>query len=101
MDARAIIIAFTWLAVMVIGATYLSIGGIYWGTDVAVGLLVMTGFIVTFAVGFGLEYFQTQMDKERPSTKELAQMSTELAEIKTIVSDLAKKVDSIQKELQE
>jgi hypothetical protein len=101
MDARAIIIAFTWLAVMVIAATYLSIGGIYWGTDIAVGLLVMTGFIVTFAVGFGLEYFQTQMDKERPSTKEIAQMSTELTEIKTAVNDLAKKVDAIQKELQE
>jgi len=101
MDARAVIVAFTWLAVMVISATYLSIGGIYWGTDIAVGLLVVTGFTVTFAIGFGLEYFQTQMDKERPSTKEIAQMSTELTEIKSIVNDLAKKVDAIQKELQE
>ena len=101
MDARAIIIAFTWFAVAVIAATYLSIGKINLGTNIAVGLLVLTGFIVTFGVGFGLEYFQTQMDKERPSTKTLTQMSTELTEIKTAVNDLAKKVDAIQKELQE
>ncbi len=101
MDVRAWIIGFTWFAVMVIASTYLSIGKISLGTTIAVGLLVTVGFIVTFGIGFGLEYYQTQMDKEKPSTKALAQMSTELTEIKSVVNELAKKVDAIQKELQE
>ncbi len=101
MDVRAWIIGFTWFALMVIASTYLSIGKISLDTDIAVGLLVTVGFIVTFAVAFGLEYYQTQMDKDKPSTKTLAQMSTELTEIKSVVNELAKKVDAIQKELQE
>ena len=101
MDARGIIVAFTWLAVMVIASSYLWMGGVNWGTDIAVALLVSIAFVVTFAVGFGLEYFQTQMDKEKPSTRAMEQMSTELQEIKSAVTDLAKKIDSIQKELQE
>jgi uncharacterized protein YlxW (UPF0749 family) len=101
MEARATIVGCTWLAVMVIASSYIVIGGINWGTDVAVAILVAIAFIVTFAVGFGLEYFQTQMDKEKPSTKTLAQMTTDLTEIKSAVNDLAKKIDSIQKELQE
>ena len=101
MDVRAWIIGFTWFAVMVIASTYLSIGKISLDTTIAVGLLVTVGFIVTFAVAFGLEYYQTQMDKEKPSTKALAQMSTDLTDIKSVVNELAKKVDAIQKELQE
>jgi sensor histidine kinase YesM len=101
MDARAVIIGFIWLAVMVIAASYIFVGGVYWGTDIAVALLVVIAFVMTLIVGFGLEYFQTKMDKERPSTKTLAQMSTELTEIKLVVNDLAKNIDAIQKELQE
>ena len=41
------------------------------------------------------------MDKERPSTKALAEMSTELTEMKAMVNELTKKVDAIQKDLQE
>ena len=101
MDARGIIVAFTWLAVTVIASSYLWIGGVNWGTDIAVTLLISIAFVVTFAVGFGLEYFQTQMDKEKPSTMALEQMSKELVQIKSAVTDLTKKVDEIQKELQE
>jgi uncharacterized protein YlxW (UPF0749 family) len=101
MDSRAVIVGCTWIAVMVIAATYLVVGGVYWGTDIAVGLLVLIAFMVTFAVGFGLEYFQTKMDKEKPSTKELTQVSAELTQIRSIVNDLADKVDNIQKELQD
>ena len=101
MDSRAVIVGCTWIAVMVIASTYLVVGGVYWGTDIAVALLVLIAFMVTFAVGFGLEYFQTKMDKEKPSTKELAQVSTELTEIRSIVNNLANKVDNIQKELQD
>ncbi len=101
MDSRAVIVGCTWLAVMVISATYLVVGGVYWGTDVAVGLLVLIAFVVTLIVGFGMEYFQTMMDKEKPSTKALSQVSTELTEIKAVVNDLASKVDAIQKELQD
>jgi hypothetical protein len=89
------------LMVMIIASTYLAIGGINWGTNIAVGLLVAVAFIVTFGVAFGLESHQAQLDKERPSTKALAQMSIELTEMKSMVSDLAKKVDVIQKELEE
>ncbi len=101
MDSRPVILGFAWLAVTVIAAMYLAVGGINWGTDIAVALLVMTAFVVTLIVGFGLEYFQTKMDSEKPSTKALAQMSTELSEIKSNVNDLVKKIDAIQKELQE
>jgi sensor histidine kinase YesM len=101
MDTRAVIVGFTWLAVMVIAASYIFAGGVYWGTDIAVALLVVIAFVMTLIVGFGLEYFQTKMDKERPSTKTLAQMSTELTEMKAMVTELTKKVDSIQKDLQD
>lgn len=101
MDVRAWIIGFTWFAVMVIASTYLSIGKISLDTDIAVGILVTVGFIITFAIAFGLEYYQTQMDKEKPSTKSLAQMSTELTEMKSMLSELTKKLDVIQKDLEE
>jgi uncharacterized protein HemX len=101
MDGRAIIIGFTWFAIMVISATYLSIGGINWSTNIAVGLLVAVAFVVTFGISFGLATHQAQLDKENPSTQALAQMSTELTEMKSMVSDLAKKVEAIQKELEE
>lgn len=80
---------------------HLSRNRINWGTNIAVGLLVAVAFIVTFGVAFGLESHQAQLDKERPWTKALAQMSIELTEMKSMVSDLAKKVDVIQKELEE
>ena len=101
MDTRAVIIGFTWLTVMVIAASYIFVGGVYWGTDIAVALLVVIAFVMTILVGFGLEYFQTKMDKERPSTKTLAQMSTELTEVKAMVTELTKKIDAIQKDLQD
>jgi uncharacterized protein YlxW (UPF0749 family) len=78
---------------------FLYVGGITWGTSIAVCLLVGVGFIVTFGVNFGLADHQAQLDKESPRTKTLTQMSTELSELKTTVNDLTKKVDAIQKEL--
>ncbi len=101
MDVRAVIIGSTWFAVMTIAIMYVGVGGINWSTSIAVGLLVFVAFIVTFGVAFGLQSHQAQLDKENPSTKALAQMSTELTEMKALVSDLAKKVDAIQKELEE
>ena len=80
---------------------YLWVGRITIYTDIAIALLFAVGLTVTIILAFGLEYFQAQMDKERPSTKELAQMSTELTEMKSIVTELTKKVDAIQKDLQE
>ena len=101
MDVRGWILGSTWLAIAVIASMYLYVGKISWETDIAVGILVAIGLVLTMIIGFGLEYFQTIMEKERPSTKALAQMSTELTEMKSMVSELAKKVDAIQKELQE
>ena len=80
---------------------YLYAGKISWETDIAVGIRVAIGLVLTLIIGFGLEYFQTVMDKERPLTKALAQMSAELTEMKSMVGELAKKVDATQKELQE
>ena len=100
-DARALIIGVIWLAIMVIGATYIWIGNITLYTDIIIALLFAVGLIVTIILAFGLEYFQAQMDKERPATKALAQMSTELTEMKTMVTELTKKVDAIQKDLQD
>jgi membrane protein implicated in regulation of membrane protease activity len=100
-DARALIIGVIWLAITVIGATYIWIGNITLYTDIIIALLFAVGLIVTIILAFGLEYFQAQMDKERPSTKALAQMSTELTEMKTMVTELTKKVDEIQKDLQD
>ena len=101
MDIRAWIIGFMWLAIMVTASSYLWIGKISWETDIAVGILFAVGFIMTMIFAFGLEYFQTQMDKERPSTKASAQMSTDLTEMKSMINELTKKVDAIQKDLQE
>ena len=101
MDARALIIGVIWLAIMVIGATYLWVGNITLYTDIAIALLLAVGLIITIILAFGLEYFQAQMDKERPATKAMEQMSTELTEIRTMVTELTKKVEAIQKELQE
>ncbi len=61
------------------------------------GLLVLVAFIITFAVGFGIE----EMREKRPLSKTQIQISSELADIKTTIAMLAKKVDEIQKELQE
>lgn len=99
MDVRAVIIGVSWLAVIVIssaymGFTYAGIGGINEYTSIVVGLLAAVGFIVTLGIAFGVA-------KEGPSTKALAQMSTELMEMKALVSDLDKKVDAIQKEFEE
>jgi hypothetical protein len=100
-DVRGWILGSTWLAIAAIASMYLYVGKISWETDIAVGILVAIGLVLTLIVGFGLEYFQTMMDKERPSKKALAQMSAELTEMKSMVGELAKKVDAIQKELQE
>ena len=97
MDSRAAIIASCWFAVAVISAMYLYVGDITLTTNIVVGLLVFVAFMTTFAVTFGLE----GMRKESPMTKAKVQISTELTEIETIVSELAKKVDAIQKELEE
>jgi hypothetical protein len=101
MDVRAVIIGSTWFAVMVIAMMYIGIGGISLGTNIAVGSLVAVAFVVTFGVAFGLEAHQAQLDKDNPSTKALAQMATGLTEMKSVVTELAKKVDAIQRELEE
>lgn len=101
MDVRAVIIGSTWFAIMVIAMMYLGIGGINLATSIATALLVGVAFIVTFGVAFGIQAHQAQLDKESPSTKTLTQLSTEVTELKSIMSDLAKKVDAIQKELED
>jgi hypothetical protein len=97
MDSRGIIVASVWFAVAIFNAMYLQVGGISLMTSVVALILFGMAFIITFAVTFGLE----GMRQESPQAKAKLQMNTELAEIKTAVTDLTKKVDAIQKELNE
>ena len=97
MDSRAAIVASCWIAVAIISAMYIYVGGVTLETDIIVVLLVGVAFIVSFGLTFGLE----GMRQESPLTKAKIQTSAELSEIKTTVNELAKKVDAIQRELQE
>jgi hypothetical protein len=99
MDPRGITVGFAWLAIAAISVTFLTMGGITWYTTAAVVLLVGVGFIVTFGITFGLASHQAQLDKDSPQTIALTQMSSELTALKTTVNDLTKKVEAIQKEL--
>ncbi len=76
---------------------YLYVAGATFWTNVIVIALVGVAFIVSFGLTFGLE----GMRQESPQTKAKIQMSNELTEIKSTVNELAKKVDAIQKELEE
>jgi hypothetical protein len=97
MDSRAGMIASCWIAIAVISAMFLYVGGVNLGTDIAVGLLVILAFIVTFALSFGLE----GMRRYGPPSTTQVELSRNLNEMKTAISDLTKKVDAIQKELEE
>jgi uncharacterized protein YlxW (UPF0749 family) len=99
MDPRGITTGFAWLAVAVISVTFLTVGGITWFTTLATVLLVGVGFVVTFGITFGLASHQAQLEKDSPQTIALTQLSTELKDLKTTVNDLTKKVEAIQKEL--
>ncbi len=59
MDTRAII-ASCWFAVAIISAMYVYVGGVNLETDIIVALLVGVAFVVTFGVGFGMEYMRNQ-----------------------------------------
>jgi hypothetical protein len=86
-----------WIAVAIISAIYIYVGGITIETDIIVALLVITAFALTFIVTFGLE----GMRQYSPAAKAKVQTSLELTEIKATINELAKKVDAIQKELAE
>jgi hypothetical protein len=101
MDVRAQIIGSAWLAIMVISVLYIGVGGINLGTNIALGALVGIAFIVTFGVAFGLQAHQAKLEEENPSTKTLVQLSIEVTEIKSMLSDVSKKVATIEKELEE
>ncbi|MCW4010924.1 MAG: hypothetical protein NWF05_09945 [Candidatus Bathyarchaeota archaeon] len=96
MDSKAVIVASCWIAVAIIASMYLYVGGVNWGTNIIVGLLVVVAFILTFGLTFGLG----GMRQESPLAKAKIQTSLELTEIKATMSELAKKVDVIQKELE-
>jgi len=91
------VVASTWIAIAIIAAMFLYVGGVTIWTAIAVTLLVAVAFVITFAVSFGLTAFQQQL----PSTKTQQQMASELLEIKNTVGELSRKVDAIQKELQD
>jgi hypothetical protein len=97
MDSRAAMIGSCWIAVAAISAMFIYVGGVNWGTDIAVGLLVIVAFIITFGLSFGLE----GMRRYGPPSTTQVELSKNLNEMKTALSELTKKVDAIQKELDE
>jgi signal transduction histidine kinase len=100
MDSRAGIVASTWIAVAIISSMYIYVGRITIETDIIVALLVAVAFMITFAIGFGIEAMKHRMENESPTTKANIQMANEMTELKTAVNELSKKVDAIQKELE-
>jgi signal transduction histidine kinase len=100
LDSRAGIVASAWIAIAIICSMYVYIGGITIFTDIIVFLLVAVAFMITFAIGFGIEAMRRKMDDMSPVAKAKIQMATEITDLKTAVNDLAKKVDAIQKELE-
>ncbi len=97
MDSRAAIASSCWIAIAIISAMYLYVAGATLWTTIFVVILVGVGFIVSFGITFGLE----ELRQKSPLANAKVQMSAEISEIKTTVSELAKKVDAIQKELEE
>ena len=97
MDSRAAMISSCWIAIAIISAMFIYVGGVNLGTYIAVGLLVVLAFFVTFGVGFGLE----GMRRYGPPSKTQIELSSNLSEMKATLSELANKVEAIQKELEE
>ena len=100
MDSRAGIVASTWIAIAIISSMYIYVGRITIETDIIVALLVAIAFMITFAIGFGVEAMRHKLIDESPTTKAKIQMASEMSDLKTAVTELSKKVDSIQKELE-
>jgi signal transduction histidine kinase len=100
MDSRAGIVASTWIAIAIISSMYIYVGRITIATDIIVALLVAVAFMITFAIGFGIEAMRRKLEDESPTTKVKIQMTSEMSDLKTAVNELSKKVDSIQKELE-
>jgi hypothetical protein len=96
MDSRAAMIASAWFAIAIISAMFIYVGKVNLGTDIAVALLVLVAFVITFGVSFGLE----GMRRYGPPSRSQVEMSNELTEMKTAISELMKKVEAIQKELE-
>ncbi len=97
MDSRSAIIGTCWIAIAVISAMYIYVGGVNLGTDIIVALLVLLATGITFAVGFGLE----GMRRYGPPSRAETQASLDLTELKNSIIELTKKVEALQKELQE
>lgn len=100
MDSRAGIVASAWIAIAIICSMYVYVGGVTIFTDIIVFLLVAVAFMITFAIGFGIEAMRRRMENDSPTTKAKIQMATEMTDLKTAVNELSKKVDAIQKELE-
>ncbi len=97
MDSRAAIIASCWFAIAIVSAMFIFVGGVNLGTGIAVALLILIAAGVTFGVGFGLE----EMRQHGPLSRTQAQISGELTEMKAAIGELTKKVEVIQRELEQ
>ncbi len=69
MDSRAGIVASTWIAIAMISSMYIYVGNITIETDIIVALLVAVAFMITFAIGFGIEAMRHRMENDSPQQK--------------------------------
>jgi len=90
MESRAAIVATCWIAIAIISAVFIWVGGVNIWNNISVGLLVFTAFIVTFGVGFGLK-------EKKPEIELLREMSN----IKMKLDELTKIVEEIKKAIEE
>ncbi len=99
MESRAFIIGACWIAVALISIAYIWVGGVNTSTDIAVGLLVLLAFMITFGVGFG-ERFGTERDRELQAQPVLKVLD-EIADMSSRMDEISRKVDEIKKALEE
>ncbi len=92
MESKVSIIASCWIAIAIISVVMVWVGGVNIWTNLAVGGLVLTAFIVTFGV--------MMMEKDEERKRRLAPPS-EFVSLEKKVDDLSKMVEEIKKAIEE
>ncbi len=93
MESKVSIIASCWIAIAVISLVMIWVGGVNIWTNLAVGGLVLTAFIVTF----GVAWMEEEYEKKKPQFA----APSEFANLEKKIDDLTKIVSEIQKAIEE
>jgi len=92
METKDLIILSVWIALSVICAFFIWVGGATLGNYIFSGLLFFFALIFTVAVGTGM-----RPEKKKPEIE----LVSELKDIKSKLDELAKEVEEIKKALEE